>query len=101
MPFRFRGACGEACPPSASQARALDRIDDLVGVHSREDGSQCAVSLDREIVLNLFRIDTAAATQDDALLSLVEGDIPISWNCLIRSRIAIEEAFYRYTVLQM
>ena len=64
----------ESAAPAASQPGSLDLRNDLLRRHLEQSLFQRRVAVDRDVVVDLFRIDDAAVSEDHQLLFGEEGN---------------------------
>lgn len=62
-------------PPPTAQARGLDRVYDLLGVHRGQNLCQRGIPAAGQVFIHIVRIDKAAVSKSDLHLAGVEGDL--------------------------
>ena len=95
-PFSSGGESGAA---AAAEAGSQHHVDDLVLGHARQDLIECLIAVQRDVFLNIFRIDHAAVPQGDSHLLGIEiglgkrKDLAVFMDCLRIEQILADRAF--------
>jgi hypothetical protein len=98
FPFGGRGESGSA---ASTEAGLLDFFDNLFGRHVEKNPVQGLVAATLQVILDPFRIDAAAVTQQNTLLPLIEVYVRVMWPGLTSNRVGVEQPGYYLVVSQM
>ena len=82
----------EAAAAPAAQVRLDDLLDDSLGLHPRERLGERRVAADREVVVDARRVDLPVHPEDEPRLLLVERNVVLVEDLLLRDGIPVDEA---------